>query len=326
MRKDQKLSQKYRKNQRFEEVITSLNDQLAKSQNQILDDVHEDFPTVHILGAPRSGTTLVSQLIPSFLPFGHINNLIAAFWKAPVYGVELSNKLLGNNYKSNFQSDFGRTSGINEPHEFGYFWNYHLKYEQLQQKAQEHEKNVDWHRLSVLLKNITHSYQRPVVFKSFLAGFHSHKLYSQLNKTGFIYLKRDLVDNTLSILKLRKELNGDPAIWGSIKPRQYEVLKNLTVYEQIVGQILCLEHEYMTQLENIPNKNKIIASYEEICANPSSFLKRISRSFLQNEDGEIEGLPNLEVKAKTVSPDVERKILNAKTKILKLFPGLKLLK
>ena len=94
MRKDQKLAEEYKKNQRFEDVLTSMNEQLSVSQDEILLDLQEKFATIHILGAPRSGTTLVSQLIPSELPIGYINNLIAAFWKAPIYGVELSKKLI----------------------------------------------------------------------------------------------------------------------------------------------------------------------------------------------------------------------------------------
>ncbi|MEM0519046.1 sulfotransferase [Aequorivita flava] len=325
-RRDQELSEKYQKDKRFEKVITSLNNLLSVSQNELIEELEETYPTLHILGAPRSGTTLVSQLISTYLPVGHINNLIAAFWKAPIYGIELSKKLIGSKYTSNFQSDFGRTTGIDEPHEFGYFWNYHLNYDGLEQKIQNHEKNINWKQLSSLLKNMTYSYERPIVFKSFLAGFHAEQLYRQLNKTCFIYIKRNLVDNVLSILKLREKLNGDKTIWGSIKPRQYEQLKSLSVYEQIVGQILCLEHEYLMQLEKVPENNKIIISYKSICENPDDFLQTIQTRFLNTQSERIPTLPNLSVKSKKVSSEVKKEILQARNTILKLFPDLKIIK
>ncbi len=321
-RQDQKLTKEYQKNKRFEKVITSLNNNLSESQYELIEDIEESYPSIHILGAPRSGTTLVSQLIPSYLPIGHINNLIAAFWKAPIYGIELSKKLVGLNYTSNFQSDFGRTMGINEPHEFGYFWNYYLKYQSLEQKDQSHEKNINWEELSTLLKNMAYSYERPIVFKSFLAGFHAIKLHECLQKTCFIYIKRDLVDNVLSILRLREKLNGDVNIWGSIKPKQYDQLKSLTVYEQIVGQILCLEHEYLTQLEKIPERNQLVYKYEDLCDNPILFLNLVKNKFLINEENKLNSITPFSIRKHANSKDKDE-ILRAQETILVLLPSLK---
>lgn len=323
MRKDQKLSAKYKKNERFERVITSLNNQLEISQKDLLEYREEFYPTIHIIGAPRSGTTLVSQLIPSYLSVAHINNFIAAFWKAPVYGIELSKKLIGEQYKSNFSSDFGRTNTINEPHEFGYFWNYHLKYDDLHQKSEEYEYKIDWKQLSLLINNMTDAFGKPIIFKSFLLGFHANAFYNTLPKSKFIYIKRNLVDNVLSILKLRKQLNGDINIWGSIKPKQYQKLKDLSVYEQVVGQILCLESEYLNQLNNIPNNSKIIISYEEICLNPEKFLNQVQKNFLDKENNiNLANLPDFTMASKEINVDELEKINMAKTNILELFPNL----
>ena len=35
------------------------------------------LPLVYIVGVPRSGTTLLAQILCSYLPVGYINNLIA---------------------------------------------------------------------------------------------------------------------------------------------------------------------------------------------------------------------------------------------------------
>lgn len=325
MRKDQQLSEKYKKSERFEKVISSLNKQLEIAQNELLELKGEEFSTLHILGAPRSGTTLVSQLIPSFLDVAHINNFIATFWKAPIYGIELSKKLIPEKYASNFASDFGRTSGLNEPHEFGYFWNYHLKYDGLQQKETQHQEQIDWDNLSRLLNNMTHAFEKPIVFKSFLMGFHASRFHQEMPKSKFIYIKRNLVDNVLSILKLRNQLNGDSTTWGSIKPKQYEQLKDLNVYEQIVGQILCLENEYLNQLKNIPEGNKMIVSYEEICKNPNGFLNQVQSLLGNSSHLALDNLPIFEIPVKNEVTTQLAEIEKAKTTILKLFPNLNLL-
>jgi hypothetical protein len=272
MRIEQQVTKEFSKNAEFETYLSILNNALYKEEQALHKNYPEDYPTIHIIGAPRSGTTLAMQILSSYLNIGYINNLIAAFWKAPLFGIELSKKLLGIQYVSDFSSTFGRTKNIYEPHEFGYFWNYHLAYNDFQQKDIEHEKNIDWEKLKLTLINITHAFEKPVLFKSFLAGFHAAHLQKVLTKTCFIYIRRNFINNAVSIYNLRKKMLGDVNLWASIKPKQYDDLKNENIYNQITRQILYLEHEYLEQLKNIPDSNKIIVGYEDVCNNPEAFL------------------------------------------------------
>lgn len=326
-RVDQKLSKEFRKDATFEDILSSLNNCLAREEENIFQEQGDIYPTLHILGAPRSGTTFVSQLILSYLPVGYINNLIATFWKAPIYGIELSEKLLGKEYKSDFKSVFGRTAAIREPHEFGYFWGYHLHYNDLQQKDSKHEMVIDWSHLAKVINNMTYHFDAPIVFKSFLLGFHAAKMVEKMSKTCFVYVKRNFLDNAFSILKLRKQLNGDENEWGSIKPKQYEMLKDLSVYEQIAGQILCMEHEYLCQLENVPKKNKAIFKYEDICSDPRNFLLKtgclLSNHYL-SEELTIPEIPSFNISRSATPDKTETELfLKAKNRIKQLFPYIK---
>lgn len=246
-----------------------------------------------------------------------------------MYGVELSKKLLGDDYVSNFKSTFGRTDTIREPHEFGYFWNHHLRYGGLQQQGKEHEQKIDWKQLNKLLNNITYHYDRPVIFKSFLFGFHANRAFQEMPKTCFVYIKRDFLTNAFSILKLRKKLNGNIEEWGSIKPLQYEKLKDLSVYEQIAGQILCMESEYLEQLENIPAQNKRVFQYEKICNNPAGFVQSTKELLSNHYDQPEVSIPEIS-SFQTVTADTypeqqkeTERFLDAKHKIKKIFPELK---
>jgi len=328
-REDQQLSAAYLKNERFEYVISTLNEALFEKQDMLLENKGDIFPTIHILGAPRSGTTLASQLISSCLKVGYINNFIATFWKAPLYGIELSKKLLGLDYISSFKSDYGRTDSIKEPHEFGYFWNYHLKYQNLEQKESRHEEAIDWKTLSNVLNNMGYAFNRPVVFKSFLFGFHAKKAWEEMPKTCYIYVKRDYLENALSILKLRKELNNDINVWGSIKPKQYAILKNLSVHEQIAGQILCLENEYLSQLESIPERNKLLLNYSDICNNPNFFLNQVAAMITNHDktfEGTVSSISPFHQQQQLPTTDDAKLFIEAKESIKTLFPGLLLLK
>ena len=162
------LTNNYKKSATFEDVLNSLNKQLNKSQSELFKDNLEDQLTVHVIGAPRSGTTLLTQLALSNIEIGYINNYIATFWNAPLYGIHLSKKLLGENYQSNLKSDFGRTLSLQEPHEFGYFWKNQLQYTDHLQQTYNTAHNIPWNDLKTILYQMCNAYGKPILFKLFL--------------------------------------------------------------------------------------------------------------------------------------------------------------
>ena len=47
----------------------------------------QNYPIIFIVGVPRSGTTLLSQLLIEHLDIGYINNHIAKYWMAPLHSL-----------------------------------------------------------------------------------------------------------------------------------------------------------------------------------------------------------------------------------------------
>lgn len=270
------LINKYDKDQLFEKAIDSLNKQLNLSQSELFFNEIEDKVSIHIIGAPRSGTTLLSQLILSTLEVGFINNFIAAFWNAPLYGIHLSKKLLGNNYISNFFSDHGRTNNVQEPHEFSYFWKKHLKYSDFSQKTYDKDHQINWVEFREIINQMVNAFDNPIVFKSFLYGFHAAKAIEYMPKTIFLFIRRDVYQNAFSILKLRQKMYGSMNHWASIKPHQYSFLKDENIYRQVMGQVYFLNYEYEKQLSLIPDQNKLTIEYKDLCLNPDQILNSIS--------------------------------------------------
>ena len=64
-RTDARLSDAYRKDPRQEAFLEQLNAALAPGERASYRELEERFPTLHVVGAPRSGTTLVTQLVAS---------------------------------------------------------------------------------------------------------------------------------------------------------------------------------------------------------------------------------------------------------------------
>lgn len=281
------LTEPYKKNSEDEDFLAKLNDILAPYQEQEYRDLPELYPILHTIGVPRSGTTLLSQLMASHTNIGYINNLIASFWRAPVYGIRLSAKLISAGMPPSYQSDFGRTYGISEPHEFGYFWSSLLHYKEMRERDPADKSMVDWGRARLILNNMTHAFGKPIVFKSFLLGWHMREVQRVLPKTCWIRLRRDPVQNAFSILDMRQKMLGSMDCWASLKPKEYAWLANEPYWRQVAGQVFFIERKHSEQISHLPSTHVLDIIYEQLCNDPLAILEKIV-TFLQAQGGDVE--------------------------------------
>lgn len=274
-RKEPQLTPAFSKDPDEEDFLRQLNEILAPSEEADYRDLPERLPTLHILGAPRSGTTLLHQVVASCLDVGYINNLIAAFWRAPVYGIRLSRKLLAEVPVSSFRSRYGRTSGIHEPHEFGYFWSSVLGYDEMRQRDAAFEDQIDWARLRSILINMAEAFGRPLVLKPFLLAWHIARLQAVMPKACFVWIRRDPLQTALSIVELRKKYAGSLETWVGLKPAEYAWLKDEPYWTQVAGQVCYIEKSIRSQIEAVGGRNVLTIDYEDFAENPKTVLRQI---------------------------------------------------
>ncbi len=279
---------KYAKDPRFEEYFLALNQVLSSAQLPDFTETQnpEQLPILYIVGLPRSGTTLLSQIVSRFLPLGYINNLIARFWLKPSVGIRLSQAVLGNDARKYIttHSEHGTTIGPYEPHEFGYFWWYWLKLGQAptHHLSDEMLSTLDANGLKIQLENeILASFNSPVVFKNIICGFHAAFL-SRLHPLSiFVYIKRDLYALAVSILNARKERYGSFQAWWSLKPSTYpfEIPPG-----DFVAEVAMQVKECKREMEQELTKPGVIAihvTYEELCSNPAQVMDKICTKFYE---------------------------------------------
>lgn len=285
-RDDMPLSDRFAKDAEDEQFLARLNTILEPFEHEEYRDLSETYPTLYVVGAPRSGTTLLSQVLCSHLDVSYVSNLSAAFWKAPVYGLKLARKLQPHALASSFQSDFGRTTGLYEPHEFGYFWSQQLGYPDMQQREASFEEQIDWAILRTTLNNMTHAVGKAMVFKPFLLAFHLARMSRVMEKSIFVRVRRDPVDTALSILKMRRQYAGSEDHWVSLKPLEYDWLKTRPNWYQAVGQVFFLEELMSAQLASLPPHRYLDVRYEAFCQNPVGTLRNI-RTRLAEQGGDV---------------------------------------
>jgi hypothetical protein len=273
---------KYRKNDQLEELLTEMNDVLAKGQD--VEPSGTNYPTLFIFGLPRSGTTLTYQLLSQCLDLGYVNNLIARFWLAPLHGIALAQAVLGSEGETDFQSDYGKTSGASGPHEFAYFWQHWLKVGDIEDMLVfgDPRPDLDWVGMGKVVRCMQDAFGKGMVFKTGYAANHIKKFSETFSSPLFIYIERDPADVAASILQARKSYYGNANTWWATYSPNYHDLKHLSFDEQIAGQVLSLGKTYEDAINSVDPATVIRVTYPELCKSPKALLDEIQRRLEQN--------------------------------------------
>ena len=271
----------YAKDPEAEVFFQALNRHLAEALLPDIPTGGKDLPLVYIVGAPRSGTTLLCQLLCRNLSVGFINNLVARFWLRPSVGIFLSKALLraGARQGITYRSRFGTTEEIHEPHEFGYFWRHWLMLD----RAPTHKlptailNSLDKDGLRGALENeILGAFQLPVVFKNIICGLQAAFLTEIHPLSLFIHIKRDVARTATSILQSRLERFGSYETWWSLKPSTWPFAAKDAAHE-VVMQVHMCRGEIDQELSN-PNVHSLTLTYEELCEAPLDCINKVRRA------------------------------------------------
>ena len=80
------------------------------------------YPPVFIIGAPRSGSTLLYKVLTERYQFIYFSNFTARFYKIPICGTWLQMRLRIDDQHGNYHFHYGQVQGPASPHECGEFW------------------------------------------------------------------------------------------------------------------------------------------------------------------------------------------------------------
>ena len=276
-----------------EQFMQKLNKTLFSSEMEYYQDYSIEYPIIFVFGPPRSGTTLISQLIAHSFNIGYINNFVARFYLTPMHGLRLSKMIYGNKKRTNFQSNYAQTKEPTDIHEFGYFWRYWLKKEKIDgiTNAENIEDSIDWSTLSKVMANIQNHFGSGLIFKNIFGSYHLSRMTKELKKVIYVYITRNLADAAISILGARRKYNKDLNTWWSYMPREYMQIKDMDYMRQIAGQVFYLKKYYDHKKSDLNNVLSI--TYQELAEDPLNILNQINRLSQQlfNHTFEISNQP-----------------------------------
>lgn len=293
MNTNNKRNEKYKKDEISENVFELMNKTLYPKEIELIQKFNiPEKPLIFIIGAQRSGTTLLMQLITQFFDVSYPNNFIARYWDAPYIGAMLYKNLSGNidNNTLDFNSDLGYTKGLKGPHEFGYFWKKWFPWKSWEEK---NYSEIDYSILQKQLAAWESVNNTPLVFKNIIdVSFNIEKLSEIFPHTFFIHIKRKPEFVVQSTYQSRIKLFGSPKIWIGLKPPEYNKIKKLPVFEQICAQIYYSVKHIELSLSKT-KVNSLTVNYEDIIINTKDIMRKIKESLnLKSSNIEVPILNN----------------------------------
>lgn len=241
-----------------------------------------NYPPIFILGAPRSGSTLLIQAIIEAFDIGYMSNCHCKWYGAPALAERLFHPSR-NRGKSLFESFHGSTKGSSAPSECGQFW-----YRFFRRKpayislADISERNLSRFKRSV--NAFISSVDKPVVFKNLYAGLRVQPIVKAFPNSLFIIIKRDEIDNAHSILEGRMRTFGNYDRWWSVEPPDIEELKKLPSHQQVVEQIRSIYQliEADLAIMGVEPGRILRLSYENFCSKTAEGTESLALFFSRN--------------------------------------------
>lgn len=232
---------------------------LVKVKNQ------NPHPPTFILGAPRTGTTLLYQWITNTLTVAYLDNLAHLFPYNQGFGAGISQFIFDQKPHNVYKSDFGRTQrfSLHAPHEGGTFFH--------------RLKQLDSSQSQQVLNHVMAKSKLPWIFKNLnilpLLPF----LRENFPQAHYIYCERDLLPTAISIWEARKKLQVKDTSWWSVETPDQEKLNTLPLHQKIVGQILSTKKEIEKHLSSLSNEQVMRLRYESLSEDQDELWNRIQQ-------------------------------------------------
>jgi hypothetical protein len=271
-------------------------------------------PPIFVVGAPRSGSTLLYQLLTDRFDVGYLANGHARQPGAPSLVERMRGLVRGRRAElGDYRSSFGGTAGELGPSECGPFW-YRFFPRRPHYVAADAFPTASRRELRAAVGAFVEACGRPVVYKNLYCTARMDALASALPEALFIAIHRDLAANARSLLAGRKRVAGAYDTWWSVEPPGIERLLQLPAHEQVVEQVRALDALVARVEASIGPERVLHLAYEDLCADPPAQLERI-RAFAAahgcelGERGEVPANFRQHGGASTLPPELEEALL-----------------
>jgi hypothetical protein len=232
--------------------------------------------TVFIIGPPRSGTTLLYELLAMRFGFAYFSNAAHRLPHTPITATRLFRPLI-RGWRGTFQSDYGRLRGWGAPSEAGWIWDRWMGgFEAMEADDLDPAAALE---LRCSIAAVADALGGPFLAKNVAHSVRMRALDRIFPDAVFIALRRDEGDVIRSIYRMRQRRLGEPggglSAWLSVRPRGWESHRNRPPIEQIAAQVFGVQCDIGRDALAIGPGRLHCVQYEELASDPRCELERI---------------------------------------------------
>jgi hypothetical protein len=233
-----------------------------------------NVPMILVVGAPRSGTTLVYQTLARYLDVSYVSNLTSLFPHSPLSGTRMF-RWLPQTRSADFRNFYGQTAHLNGPNDGFCLWNRWLgkdRYVPRTELSELEQQSIQgffqaWHR----------QFGKPFLNKNNRNTGCLDLLSRLFPDATFVVVRRNPVLVAQSLIKAREQVQGDKSVgWGLHSQSSDTDRDRLSYVDDVCAQILQIEEQLDEQLSQIPKSRLIEFTYEGFCEDPVHALESLA--------------------------------------------------
>lgn len=248
------------------------------SERKLLEDAApSSLPILLIVGAPRSGTTLLYQMLAHFLPLSYFNNFSALFSRAPITAsVKLSH--FNKEQRADYHSYYGNTTGWTAPNDGFHMWNRWLENDRY--SVPENLSPAVQQDMQRFFNAWFASFPKPFLNKNNRNTACIPLLATALPNAYFIEVRREPAFVVQSLLQARKHIQGSKTIgWGLASTSAHGTTMRDYVTE-VCAQVFHIDQMLQQARSRVAPDHFISVSYEDFCRAPADAVKHIANACL----------------------------------------------
>lgn len=235
---------------------------------QICNDVLVDstHAPLFIVGAPRTGTTLLYQLLLQRYQLAYISNIMSAL---PRFMIRICRRWpqTATDYTGPLQRGyFGYLSGLHAPSEAGKVF------------GKWFQSPIPRDRIRCTFATISETTKRPLLIKNLPNSLRIPQISAIFPRAGFIVAHRDARFTAQSIIEAREKVMGSANRWWSVAVPGKEHVTDRDPCFQAVWQVIETDRLIAQGLAHHPGPSVHI-DYETLCDSPVATLNEVARVF-----------------------------------------------
>jgi hypothetical protein len=268
-----------------------------------------DPKPVFVLGAPRTGSTILYQLLAHCCELPYFANLTNDHYSdTPIVGLAVQRSIADIGDIA-FASSYGKVQGPFQPSEASAIMTRWCGGGHPSQRVSARVLPGLASHLRRTLVAAERMFGKPMLIKNAWNCFRVTSLSKILPRARFVWIRRDIRHAALSDLSARYVTKKSPLTWNSATPANVDNLRALPYWEQVVENQFEFNAALQTSLTRMAADRAMMIWYEDLCSEPESVIQMLAaflRASVRSPDARLERAMERDRHYQLAAGDAER--------------------